>query len=407
LRRLVRERRIPKRYTPSDFHSNFSLSITDDDPRTIREAVDLENGNLWKRAMDEEMASLDKNEAWDLVEFPNEIKTIGRKWVFKKKLNVEGKVEKYKSWLVEKGYSQVEEIDFGEICSLVSKLTSIRFMLSVVVAFDFEVEQMYVKTTFLHGDLEEEIYMKQPEGYTMEGKKELVCKIKKSMYGLKQSPRMWYKTLDTYMLGLGFTRSKEDHYVYFKLIGDHLIYLVLYVDDMLLIGNNKDIIQDVKTQFSSKFDMKDLGASNFILGMKIKRDQKKRKLWLNQRKYVETLLQRFNMQECKPVKVPIPVGVKLSTDQCHKTREEEEDMSHVPYASAVGSLMYAMVCTRLNIAHAVGVLSRYMSKPGKEHWTTVKRVFRYLRGTSSYGLCYQGRPRLDRVVDIHVFVDAD
>jgi hypothetical protein len=112
-------------------------------------------------------------------------------------------------------------------------------------------------------------------------KKELVCKLKKSMYGLKQSPRMWYQKFDTYMLGLGFIRSKEDHYVYFKLIGDYLIYLVLYVGDMLLIGNNKEIIQDVKTQLSSKFDMKDLGASNFILGMEIKIDQKKRKLWLN------------------------------------------------------------------------------------------------------------------------------
>jgi hypothetical protein len=112
------------------------------------------------------------------------------------------------------------------------------------------------------------------------------------------------------------------------------------------------------------------------------------------------------MQECKPLKVPIPVGVKLYADQCPKTQEEEEDMSRVPYASAIGSLMYAMVCTRPDIAHAVGVLSRYMSKLGKEHWTTVKRVFRYLCGTASYGLCYQGRPRLDRVVDIHGFVDA-
>jgi hypothetical protein len=116
------------------------------------------------------------------------------------------------------------------------------------------------------------------------------------------------------MLGLDFTRSKEDHCIYFKLIGDHLTYLVLYVDDMLLIGNNKKIIQDVKTQLSFKFDLKDIGASNFILGMEIKRDQKRRKLWLNQRKYVKTILQRFNMQECKPIKVPIPVGVKLSTD---------------------------------------------------------------------------------------------
>eukprot|EP00253_Pinus_taeda_P022152 PITA_22152 len=153
---------------------------------------------------------------------------------------------------------------------------------------------------------------------------------------------------------------------------------------MLLVGNDKEIIQDLKTQLSSKFDIKDLGAANYILGMEIKRDRAKRKLWLNQRKYVETTLQRFNMQDSKPVKFPIPVGVRLSAEQCPKTQEEEEDMSRVPYASAVCSLMYAMVCTRPNIAHAVGVLSRFMSKPGKEHWTAVKRVFRYLHGTSDY-----------------------
>eukprot|EP00253_Pinus_taeda_P036539 PITA_36539 len=224
---------------------------------------------------------------------------------------------------------------------------------------------MDVKTTFLHGDLEEEIYMKKTEGFAVNGKKKLVCKLKKSLYGLKQSQRMWYHKFDTFIRGIGFTRSKADHCVYFKLIGDHLIYLVLYVDDMLLVGNEKEIIQDLKTQLSSKFDMKDIGATNYILGMEMKRDR------------------------------------------CPKTQEEEEDMSHVPYASVVGSLMYVMVCTRPNIGHVVGVLSRVMSKPRKEHWTIVKRVFRYLRGISDYGLCYQGRPGLDKVLDNCGFVDVD
>jgi len=134
--------------------------------------------------------------------------------------------------------------------------------------------------------------------------------------------------------------------------------------------------------------MKHPGVASYILGMEIKRDWTKRKLWLKQRKYVETILQRFNMQDSKPVKVPILVGVKLSVEQCSKTQEEEEDMSCVPYASVIGSLMYAMVCTRPDIALAVGVLIRFLSKPGKEHWTTVKRVFKYLHGTSDYGLCY-------------------
>jgi hypothetical protein len=151
--------------------------------------------------MDEEMESLDKNETWDLVDLPTGRNIISSKWVFKKKLNAEGKVEKYKAQLVAKGYSQVEGIDFGEIFSPVVKLTSIIFMLSVVVAFDFEVEQMDVKTSFLHGDLEEEIYMKQPEGFVVKGKKELVCKMKKSLYGLKQSPRMWYQKFDTVYVG--------------------------------------------------------------------------------------------------------------------------------------------------------------------------------------------------------------
>ena len=152
--------------------------------------------------MVEEMNALDKNEAWDIVELPAGRKSIGSKWLFKKKFNTEGKVEKYKARLVAKGYSQVEGIDFGEIFSPVAKLTSIsRFLLSIDVAFDLEVEQMDVKTTFLHGYLEEEIYMKQPEGFVVKGKKELVCKLKKSLYGLKQSPRMWCKKFDTYIIG--------------------------------------------------------------------------------------------------------------------------------------------------------------------------------------------------------------
>eukprot|EP00253_Pinus_taeda_P025977 PITA_25977 len=251
-------------------------------------------------------------------------------------------MEKYKAWLVEKGSSQARGIDFGDIFSPVAKVTSIRLLLFVVVGFDFEVEQMDVKTTFLHEDLEEEIYMKQPKGFAVKDKKELVWKLKKSLYGLKQSPRMWYQKFDVFIWALGFTRSKENHCVYFKLIGERVIYLVLYVDDMLLVGNDKGIIHELKTQLSSKFDMKDLGAANYIL------------------------------------------GVRLSAEQCPKTQEEEEDMSHVPYESAISSLMYEMVYTRPNIAHVVGVLSRFMSKPGKEHWTVVKQVFRYLRGTSDY-----------------------
>ena len=187
--------------------------------------------------------------------------------MFKKKLNVEGKEEKHKSRLVAKGYSQVEGLDFGEIFSPIAKLTSIIFLLSIAASFDLKVEQMDVKTSFLHGDLEEEIYMKKLEGFIVKGKNE-VCKLKKSLYGLKKSPRMWYQNFDTYILELGFVRSKDDNCVYSKQVGDHFINIVLF-----LIENNKDVIKEVKSQLSSKFDMKDLGAANFIPGMEIRRDR--------------------------------------------------------------------------------------------------------------------------------------
>ena len=153
--------------------------------------------------------------------------------------------------------------------------------------------------------------MKQPHGFIVKGKNELVCKLKKSVYGLKKSPRMWYQKFDTYILGLGFVRGKDDHCVYSKQVGDHFINIVLYVDDIFFIGNNKYVIKEVNSQLSSKFDTKDIGAAKFILGMEIRRDRENKMISLNQRKYVETVLQRFNMQESKMVKVPIPIGVKL------------------------------------------------------------------------------------------------
>jgi hypothetical protein len=198
--------------------------------------------------------------------------------LFKNKLNAEGKVDNYKAQLVAKGYSQAEGIDFGEIFSLVSKLNYIRFILFVVVAFNFEVKKMDVKETFIHADLEEIIYMKQPEGFVVKGKKEMVHKLKNSLYGLMQSPRMWYQKFDTYIIGLRFVRIQVDHYAYSKQVGNHFIYVVLDVNDMLLVENNMDVIKEVKSQLSSKFDMKDIGDAKFIMGKDIKRDHANMKL---------------------------------------------------------------------------------------------------------------------------------
>jgi len=193
----------------------------------------------------------------------------------------------------------------------------------------------------------------------------LVCKLKRSLYGLKQSPRMWYQKFDAFSLKVGFVRSEEDNYVYLKIIDDQVLIIVLYVDDMLFIGNNKEMIRELKRQLSKSFDMKDLGAAKYILRMDINMDLVHRKLWLSQSKYVDTILQRFNMHDCKPFSIPFLIGTKLKLDMCPTTNDAFEEMSNVPYASVVGSLMYAMVCTRPYIAQAVGVLSKFMFNPSK------------------------------------------
>eukprot|EP00253_Pinus_taeda_P029523 PITA_29523 len=230
-----------------ELDSTVEEESEDEEPHTPGEVVDSEDGKLWKEATVDEMASFHKNEAWDLVEMLIGRKPIGKKWVFKKKTNAEGKVEKYKARLVAKGYSQVLGIDFGDISSPIAKVTSIRLLLFVATPFDFEVEQMDLKTSFLHRDMEEQIYMKHLEGFVVKGKKELVCKLKNFLYGLKQSPRMWYEKFDTFIRGLGFNGRKAIQCVYFKLIGDNVIYLVLYLDDMFLVGNDNEIIHDLKT----------------------------------------------------------------------------------------------------------------------------------------------------------------
>jgi hypothetical protein len=162
--------------------------------------------------------------------------------------------------------------------------------MSLAGTFDLEIEYMDVKTTFLHGDLEEKIYIKQPEGFVVKSKQELVCKLKRSLYGLNKSPRIWYQKFDTYILSLGFVRSKVDHRIYSKEEGGCFIYEALYVNDMLMVGNNMDAIKEVKKQLSSNFDMKDLRVANFILRMEIKRDRATRRLWLNQMRYIETIM---------------------------------------------------------------------------------------------------------------------
>ncbi|KAE8732732.1 hypothetical protein F3Y22_tig00001750pilonHSYRG00022 [Hibiscus syriacus] len=385
---------------------SFALTVSSDDPVTFHDAVTSQENDKWMAAMVEEMESLNHNRTWELVPLPEGKKPIGCKWVYKKKPAVtEKEGEKFKARLVAKGFSQQKGVDYDEIFSPVVRHTSIRAVLALVASWDLHLEQMDVKTAFLHGDLEEQIYMRQPEGFTQPGNEHLVCRLKKSLYGLKQSLRQWYKRFDSYMIKIGYNRCEYDCCVYVKSLDDgSFIFLLLYVDDMLIAAKNMDDVIGLKTLLSQEFDMKDLGAAKKILGMEICRDRDSRKLRLSQRGYVEKMLERFAMSSAKPVSTPLANHFKLSSEQCPKTDKEAENMAKVSYSNAVGCLMYAMVCTRPDLAHAVSQVCKYMSKPGKQHWDAVKWIFRYLKGTVGHGIVFGSQRDNPLVVG---YVDSD
>jgi hypothetical protein len=264
-------------------------------------------------------------------------------------------------------------------------------VLALVALLDLELELLDVNKTFLHGDLDGEIYMEQPERFVQDCNKIFVCKLKKSLYGLRQSPRKWYKKFESFMVSHNFRRSEYDHCGYFKKLENGIfIILVLYVDDMIVERKRMIEINNLKAQLDSTCDMKDIGVEKQILGMEIHRDSKNGKFWLPQQKYVEKILIRFEMNNVKPIKIPLASHFKIYSSLYPSIDEENEYMSCVPYANRIGIFMYVMVSTRLDISHAVGVVSRYMENPSKENWETMKWVLRYLRGTSNYHITYNG-----------------
>ena len=279
-------------------------------------------------------------------------------------------------------------MDFKEVFSPVVRHASISVLLALTAVNDMELDQLDVKTAFLHVRLEEEILMTQPEGYIDPKKPDNVCLLKKSLYGLKQSPRQWYLRFDEFMISHGYLRCNYDCCVYYKLVKTDLyIYLLLYVDDMLVACKSRTEIEALKQLLNSEFDMKDLGQAKKILGMEIRRNRERGTMFLTQRKYLERVLATFGMTDCKSVKTPLAAHFKLSSLQCPKSYQENDEMSAVPYVNVVGCMMYAMVLT-IDISHALSVVSRYMASPGHDHWQATKWILRYLKGTLEYGLVY-------------------
>ncbi len=261
--------------------------------------------------------------------------------------------------------------------------------MALVAHFNLELHQMDVKTAFLNGNLDEEVYMDQLEGFLIKGKEHMVCKLKKSIYGLKQASRQWYLKFNDTITSFGFKENTVHRCIYLKVSGSKFIFLILYVDDILLASNDLGLLSETKRFLSMNFEMKDTGEATYVIGIEIFRDRSRGLLGLSQKGYIDKVLERFHMAECAATLAPICKGDKFSEKDCPQNALEKKRMENIPYASVVGSLMYAQTCTRPDISFAVGMLERYQSNPRMEHWKAIKKVLRYLKGTRHYMLTYR------------------
>jgi hypothetical protein len=366
-----------------------AASSNNGEPATYEEATSCPASEEWNLAIQEELGSHESHGTWELVPKPVGRSCIGSKWVFKLKRGMDGEVTRHKARLCAQGFSQKRGLDYQETFSPVVSFKSFRTLLAIAATEDLDLSQMDVTTAFLYPKLPQTVYMSLPKG--VDAPPGMVCKLNYGLYGLKQSSFLWNQELNGFLLSLGFTRCVADPCLYVRRHDGHLLILACYVDDLVIASNDDGQKSWLKQQLSAKYKMKDCGDLEWFLGMRIQRDRANKVITLDQQQYVESVLERFGMQRCNPVSTPASVGVHLTRDMCPTTEEEEEFMRTIPFRSAVGSLMYAMVATRPDIASALGVVCRFMSNPGKQHWTAVKRILCYLRGHTDLKLTFDGK----------------
>jgi hypothetical protein len=261
--------------------------------------------------MTKEYQSIINNDVWEIVPRPKSKDVVSSKWLFKIKHVVDGSIEKYKEIFVARVFSQKEGIDYEETFDPVAKYTSIKTIIALAAKMKWKLHQMDVKTTFLNGVIEEEVYIEKPQGFEVEDRKTRVCKLKKALYRLKQAPKAWYGRIDSFLTSLGFTKNKSDSNLYFKVMNNDSVILLLYVDELFLTGE-ENIITKCKKKLDSEFEMKDLGLMHYFLGLEVW--QSPERIFLNQGKYAVEILKRFEMLECKSMNTPMEAKMKLLVD---------------------------------------------------------------------------------------------
>lgn len=340
------------------------------------------------------MESLEQHGTWEVRPTPPGTRPLPVRWVFRRKPEPGGGV-RHKARLVAKGFAQRPGVDFSDVFAPVCKQSTFHALLAITAAHDLELEQLDIKTAFLNGELHEDVWIQQPEGF-QQGGPQLSCKLHRALYGLKQAPRAWHAKLRSALCELGFQQSEADPALFIK-PGECCV--LTHVDDMLVAGQNQQHVRAAKQALLQRFEGRDLGAAQCFLGQHIIRDRARRVLSVHQQPYTQSLLQRFSMEHSKPNAVPLSSSTHLNSSPEHQPLEDGS-----VYSQLVGSLLYLSTCTRPDIAYSTSLLSRFMSRPCQQHLTSAKSVLRYLAGTAGYGLQFTGNSKQPGIV---AFCDAD
>ncbi|KAJ3698372.1 hypothetical protein LUZ61_002077 [Rhynchospora tenuis] len=348
----------------------------------------------WRQAMSVELNALAKNATWELVLPPANAHIVGCKWLFKIKRKSDGSIERYKARLVAKGYTQEEGLDYYETFSPVIKPTTVRVVLSIAISQQWQLHQLDVNNAFLHGELQETVYMQQPPGFVDELRPNHVCHLKKALYGLKQAPRAWFQKLRTFLVANHFKPSQADCSLFIYNNQGTIIYILVYVDDIIITGNDSQAIAALMKTLDSNFSIKDLGTLNFFLGIDVR--PYKNGILLSQTRYLQNILEKAAMIGAKPCKTPMQSGQQLSKFAGTVLSDPHQ------YRAIVGMLQYATI-TRPDLTFSVNKVSQFFAEPSDIHWQAVKRILRYIKGTLNLGLYFQPSNELS----LHAFCDAD